>query len=157
MPETLADRYRRMPDERLLQLAHSDAAGLEPEALALLRAELEARGIDRGADAAIEIQTAALSEKDAERLAAAVRARPRPVCGSTEATLNAAEVATTMSYLRWTTYRRRLVLACPACIRHEARQSSIVSALFGWWAFPMGMVLTVRALIVNRRASRRRF
>ena len=45
MRTSLADRYRAMPEPKLLQIAIHEAGTLAPEAIPVLKAELAARGV----------------------------------------------------------------------------------------------------------------
>ena len=138
MPATLADRYRQMPDERLLQLALHEAAGLEPDAVKLLRAEIASRGLDLGVDRAIAAQTQELSLRDLEALVEGVRALPCPECGSTEAPLSAGYVATVFSALVITSCKKQAVVACPDCLGVEARRGALEVGDSGLVGFPVG-------------------
>lgn len=148
--DRLAERYRQMPDERLLQIALSEAAGLTPEALAVLDAELEARGIDPAVGLAVEAQTRTLSGRDVDLLVGAVQKMPCPECGRTERPLNGGVIATAKSFVLFTTFGQHTMVACPDCLAAEARRASLVTALLGWWGFPSGPIHTIKALSRNR-------
>lgn len=151
MPETPADRFRRMPDERLLQLAHHEAAGLEPLARDQLRAEMERRRLRVPA-----AQTADLTTADVDRLAADVRALPCLECGRTGVPLNAGDVSRTMSFLLFTTHTVETLVACPECLGRRAQSALITSVALGWWGLPWGPIRTVQSIAANVRTLRTR-
>ena len=146
MPESLADYYRRLPDERLLQIALHEAAGLSPEGMAALRAEVEHRGIAPSVLAAAEAQTRTLSSEEADLLVAAIQGRPCPSCGSGGRPLNGGRIADAKSLLFITMQDEHTAVACPDCLTKQARRAAIKTAALGWWAFPFGPIHTVRAI-----------
>ena len=149
MPETLADRYRRMPDDGLLNLARD--GGLDPLALDLLRAEITRRKLRPPVAA-----DADLSEADVDRLAAAVRALPCLECNRTDAPLNAGDVSKTMSFMLFTTHDRETLVACPSCLGRRARSALVTSLVLGWWGIPWGPIRTVQSIAANVRTLRGR-
>ena len=84
MATPLAERYRHMPEQRLLQIALHEAASFTPEALAVLRAELAARGVATWVDRAVQAQTRPLAPGEVDALVEAIRKWPCPECGSAE-------------------------------------------------------------------------
>lgn len=154
MSKQLAERYRQMPDERLLQIALHEAAGLTPEGLATLNAELHSRGIDPVVGRAVEAQTRLLSRRDVDQLVAAIQKRPCPECGRTDRPLNGGVVADAKSFVLFTTHDQHTVIACPDCLAGQAKRAAIVTALLGWWGFPFGPIQSVKSLRHDIRTIR---
>jgi hypothetical protein len=148
--ERLAERYRQMPDERLLQIALREAAGLTPEALRVLNGEVQARGIDPAVGLAVEAQTRTLSRRDVDLLVDAVQKRPCPECGQTARPLNGGLVATAKSFVVFTAFSQHTLVACPECLTAEAKRASLVTMALGWWGLPSGPIQSIKALSRNR-------
>lgn len=156
MSQALADRYRQMPDERLLQIALHEAAGLTPEAQAVLHAELESRGADPVVGRAVEAQTRTRTAREVEALVAAIRAQPCPECGQADRPLNGGEIAMAKSYILMSTTNRHTAIACPDCLARQARRAAITTAILGWWGLPFGPIYTIGALRRSLRTLRQR-
>ena len=145
-----------MPDERLLQIALQEAAGLTPKALAVLHAELDARGIDSAVGRAVTAQTRELSRRDVDALVAAIQKQPCPQCGRTDRPINGGEVADAKSFILFTTYDSHIAIACPDCLAAKAKRAALVTAALGWWGFPFGPIQSVKALRRDFRTIRQR-
>ena len=145
-----------MPDERLLQIALHEAAGLTPEALAVLRSEIEARGINPVVAHAVEAQTRTLSRRDVDVLVAAIQKQPCPECGQTDRPLNGGVVADAKSFVVFTTFDQRTAVACPDCLAAQAKRAAFITAAFGWWGIPSGPIQSVKALRRDLRTIRQR-
>lgn len=156
MPSSLADYYRQMPDERLLQIALHEADGLTPEALDVLHAELRSRVADPSVGHAVEAQTQTLSPHDVDVLVAAIQALPCPECGRTNRPTNAGEIADAKSFVFFTTYHAETGIACPDCLATRAKRAALVTGLLGWWGFPFGPIQSVKALRRDLRTMRQR-
>lgn len=156
MPSSIADRFRQMPSERLMQIAIHEADGLTPEAQDALDAELEARGADARVRNAVQAQRDALTDPDRDLLAAAIQRLPCPECGRAEAPINAGIVADAASFVLFTTDNREVVIACADCRGTRAKRAIWKTALFGWWGFPWGPIQSVRALRHDIRTLRQR-
>ena len=143
-----------MPDERLVQLALHEADGLTPQALGVLRAELERRGMSGALGSAVDAQLQVLSGRDIEGLVAAIQKQPCPACGSTDRPLNGGWIAEVKSALLFSVRHEEIDVACPDCLTKRAKRAAWLTVLFGWWAFPLGPVYTLSALRHNRRTIR---
>ena len=148
---TLRDHYQRLPDARLLRLATEDAARLRPEALALLQAELAARGLGPTAEKAIAAQLRVVSDEELLAYCQVLRAQPCPVCRSTARPLNATRThkVKVTSFIVLAIREEHLAIACPACLDDFNRAGSLASALLGWWCLPWGIIRTRQAIKAN--------
>lgn len=149
MTNKLREHYRQMPLERLLHIAVLEADGLTPEALQVLNAELEARGIDRSVEKAVVAQTQPLSRTEIEALVTAIRRLPCPRCGRNDRLLNGGEIAVARSFVVFTTYDCEMTIACPDCLVDQARKAKRVTALLGWWGIPSGPIRAIQAISCN--------
>jgi hypothetical protein len=151
--DELIQRYASLSDDRLLDLAVSEASGLTAEALEVLKAELHARGIGNQLRDAITIQTRPIAAPELEELVQRARTLPCPSCGSTGAMLNAATVGTVRSFLVMTSYEKSVVVGCPSCISSAADKADTVTAALGWWGLPFGPIHTLQAIALNAKAA----
>ncbi|RZK09751.1 MAG: hypothetical protein EOO56_29990, partial [Hymenobacter sp.] len=149
----LRENYRRFSDAKLLRIAAEDAAKLRPEALELLRQELATRGVAAVAARAIAARLRVVSEAEIAEYCGLIRSQPCPVCCSSTHLLNATITSKVMSFLVLTTWQKRLIIACPACLDERHRDASTTSALLGWWGFPWGIIRTIQALNFNRKMA----
>jgi hypothetical protein len=140
----LSESYKRMSDEELMSIASNDIKDLTPDAQEVLKEELVSRGMGNGIDSLIEIQTKEISAEKLDEYAKLIRERPCPICGKTEAKLNAVIIFTN-SY-------ENFVIACPACLKKQidnAQAGSLGLGLIG------GIGGTIKA--VNQIARLQKF
>jgi hypothetical protein len=150
----LKENYRRLPDAKLLRIASESATTLRPEALLLLKEELNARGLLADVEQAIEVQFRVVSEADIAAYCALLQAQPCPVCRSTAQPLNATLTSKVMSFLVLTTWKKQFAIACPTCLDKLHRDATTTSALLGWWGVPWGVLRTIQALIANSKMAK---
>jgi hypothetical protein len=152
MEPTIADlrnTYRRLPDDKLIRIASNDAGILRPEAVEILIREIKKRGLSENLITGIEIQREAFTYEDFEACCNLIRRQPCPDCGTRFQKLNATITAEVVSILVVTHHRKKLRIACPSCLDEANRKAMRKSALLGWWAFPWGIVETVKAIHFN--------
>ena len=56
---------------------------------------------------------------------------------------------TAFSWVIFTHWRHKSQLSCAQCGKKEIWKSAIFTALFGWWGFPFGLIVTPAQLIKN--------
>jgi len=151
--EELRKNYERYSDDQLIRIATTDASGLFPEAIQILREEIKRRGISENLLNGINIQRKEISELELLEYCEILRTQPCPVCGSGSSKLNATLVANVLSFVVMTNYEKKLLVACPDCLLKANRNAMIKSALFGWWGIPWGIVRTIQSLILNNKMS----
>lgn len=150
----LKANYQRLSDSKLMRIAVESATKLRPEALALLREELAARGLLATAEKAIEVQFTVVDEAGIAAYCALLQSQACPICCSTAQPLNATLTSKVMSFLVVTTWKKQLAIACPPCLDKLNRDANTASALLGWWGFPWGIIRTVQALISNGKMAK---
>ncbi|MCR5888191.1 hypothetical protein LRS06_10525 [Hymenobacter sp. J193] len=150
--DILRENYRKLSDAKLLSIATDDAVKLRPDALALLKAELQARGLAEAAQSSIEAQFKVLDEAGLHAYCAMIQEQPCPICQSSSQPLNATISYRVVSFIIMTTRKKEFAIACPPCLDALNRQATISSALLGWWGIPWGIIHTIRALIKNNAA-----
>jgi hypothetical protein len=151
--EVLRQRYARLADDDLLELALQGAESLTPEALEFLRSELRNRGLGQHIQEAMDAQIGDFTPDEHAALVERFRSLPCPLCGSSDVALNAFRVMVVRSYILATTYERSLVIGCPQCIQKAAAAAKRTTLRRGWWSL-LGVFRTAMALDMNNRALR---
>jgi hypothetical protein len=152
--EELLETYKSFSDEKLIRLATTEVDGLRPEAIQVMREEVKRRRLPDGLLNGIEIQTKEISSDKLLAYCELLRRQPCPVCNTESTKLNATMTVTVVSYLIMTSSENLLVFACPNCLTKSTKEAMIKTALFGWWGFPSGIYLTIKALFHNSKISR---
>jgi hypothetical protein len=151
--DELIRRYEGLSNDRLMDLAVSEASDLTTEALEVLNAELRARGLGELLEDVIAVQTTPVAAGELDDLVQRARRLPCPRCGSTAAMLNAATIGTARSFLVLTSYEKNVIVGCPSCISSAADKADTVTALLGWWGLPFGPIHTLQAMSLNAKAA----
>lgn len=152
--DDLRQRYARLADEDLLELALQGAETLTPEALELLRSEVRNRGLGQEVQGAIDAQLDDFTPAQHAELVDRFRRLACPLCGDKRGSLNAFTVTVVRSYVFVTYIESSLVIGCPECIRRTAAAANRRTMTLGWWGFPWGIIRTLGALSTNRKALR---
>src|SRR5258708_5825218 len=87
--DQLRKNYERFDDSKLIRIATEEAAGLRPEALALLVQILKERGLSEGIAKGIDVQFKKIDEKTLTAYCELLRGLPCPVCNLKNEKLNA--------------------------------------------------------------------
>jgi hypothetical protein len=137
--EELAEHYRHLEDERLIQIAIYEVRDLLPEAVDTLRAELRSRDLPRDLEGAIDIQSRDLTDVEVAELTGWLRASACPTCGETEAPLNACDIVNRKS-VGVSHTENIILLGCPSCLDKELRRESRGAIGSGCLSFPFGWI-----------------
>jgi len=151
--DDLKKNYKNFSDNELIRIATTDASGLRPEAIQVMQEEIKSRGLSIDLLKGIEVQRKAISESELVEYCELLRTQPCPVCGSTSSRLNATMTGNVVSFIVFTNYEKKLLVACPDCLAKANKNAMIKSALLGWWGFPWGIIKTIQALIFNNKLS----
>ena len=146
--EALRQHYENLPDEDIERLAYYETNDLMPEAVDILKSEIKRRGLSNKYNNAVESHLAGLGEEEKVQLLNRISTFPCPVCGSHER-LNASKLVLVKSYIIVTTVEKPLIIACPNCIRVNAKRILIKSLLLGWWGIPWGPIRTLWSIVDN--------
>ncbi|MGN8072744.1 hypothetical protein [Mucilaginibacter sp. 22184] len=153
--EQLAITYKNLPADKLIRLAVTDAAGLRPEALELLKAEIKGRGLDDGILRGIDVQLNHIDDSQLNNYLALVRNQACPTCGDQSQQLNAVLSTTVISAIIFTHYKKAFSIGCPTCLKRANQKATLKTALLGWWGLPWGIIRTPQALISNTKTNKR--
>jgi hypothetical protein len=149
--ESLRENYSLYSDEKLVQIASEEARRLRPEAVQVLGEEIRKRGLGDDYFTSIEAQRQELTPDNMEGYLDLLSSLPCPVCKSNSKKLNATIKGTVVSVLFYTQYEKKLIIACPKCLKAANNEGLYYSGFFGWWALPWGPIRTIQSLILNSK------
>jgi hypothetical protein len=152
--EELKKNYEGFDNNKLIRIATEEAAALRPEALAVLKEVLKARGLSEDVLRGADVQLEKIDENTLLAYAEILRNQPCPLCGSINEKLNATMVATVKSFVVMTNYRKELKIACPSCLDKQNDKATLNTALLGWWGIPWGIIRSVQALQLNSKMKK---
>jgi hypothetical protein len=152
--EKIKATYKNLPDDKLIQLAMTEATSLRPEALDALKAEIRYRGLDEAILRGTDAQFIEAGSTEFETYVDLIRSQPCPVCGSSTQPLNAVIIGTVKSFILLTQYKKKLMIACPTCLQQANQKGTTTTALLGWWGLPWGIIRTTQTLIKNMKTAK---
>lgn len=145
-------RYNNLSDEDIESIAKYKADGLIPEALDILKNEIQKRGLPEQLISTADILANGISEDEHLVLAKKISQLPCPHCNKNNTYLNAFNLMIVKSFIIFTITERPLVIGCPDCISGEAKSALIKSLLLGWWGLPFGPIQVLISIFKNIRA-----
>ena len=148
------ETYQRMTDEELIRIATQDAYGLTPEAMEIVKAEIQKRGLDQNIAKGVEAQNKTYTIEEVDSYCDIVSNLGCPSCGNTTEPLNATMTGEVMSFIFFTTYNKKLKVGCPHCLDKANNNALTKTALLGWWGFPWGVIRTPQAIALNLKSKR---
>lgn len=146
--------YQRMPDDELIRIATTDAHGLTPEAIAIVKEEIRKRGLNANIARGIEAQTKTYTIEDIDRYCDIICKLSCPTCGNDTQRLNATLTGEVISFVILTNYRTSIQLGCPGCLHKANNDALMKTVLLGWWGIPWGIIRTIHSIILNVRNKR---
>lgn len=151
----LRNNYERFSDEKLIRIATEEASELRPEAVELLKQIIAERGLSQDVLKGMSVQMNGVDDQTLQKYKELLRTVECPYCSSSAQKLNATMTATAVGLVIFSTYETELKIACPPCLDHQHKRAMIKSALLGLWAFPGGIIKTVKSLIFNRNMKKK--
>lgn len=148
------ERYRNMPDEELIWIATQNAGGLTQEAKEIVKAEIHKRGLNEAIYKGVEAQNKEYSIEEIDAYCDAVSILNCPCCGTSSERLNATMTAEAVSFILFTSFNRKIIVACPHCLNKANNNALIKTIVLGWWAIPWGIVRTIQAILLNLKSKR---
>lgn len=152
--EFVRDNYQRMSDDDLVRIATEDAAGLTPEAREIIKEEIEKRNLNRNIIKGVQAQNKELTGKEIDAYCKIVRNLDCPSCGTIHSKLNGTMTGEVISFILFTQYRKKIIVACPACLAKANNKALIMSATLGWWGIPWGVIRTVQSISQNLKSKK---
>lgn len=148
------ETYQRMSDEELIRIATQDAYGLTPEAMAVVKTEIQKRGLDPNIAKGMQAQNKTYTTEEVDGYCDIVSNLSCPTCGSTTEKLNATITGEVVSFILFTTYDKKIKVGCPHCLDKANNNALTKSAILGWWGFPWGIIRTLQAIALNLKRKR---
>lgn len=146
--------YERMTNDELIKITTKDAQGLRPEVFGIIEHEIKKRNLNPGLLNAAFAQNKDYKLEEVETYAEFLRALPCPDCGNTKDKLNGTICHTVKSFIFFTTYGTKPVIACPDCLNKANNSATLSTALLGWWGFPWGLLKTPLYIYRNQKAKK---
>lgn len=143
-----------MTNEELIRIATQDAYGLTPEAMEVVKSEIQKRGLDQNIALGVEAQNKSYTIEEVDAYCDIVSNLSCPSCGNTTARLNATITGEVMSFVFFTTYNKKIKVACPHCLDKANNNALTKTAILGWWGFPWGIIRTSQAIALNLKSKR---
>ena len=149
--QLVRERYQQMSDDEIVRVLTQDASGLTNEALEVVTEEIRRRNLDPNINRGVAAQQKTYTVGQIDAYCEIIRGLPCPVTGSTSEKLNATLTIDVVSYIFLTQYKKRIVVGSPAALDKANTNSTIRSALFGWWGIPWGLIRTPQAIFQNMK------
>lgn len=149
--QMVRERYERMSDEELVRTLTQDAVGLTPEAIEIVKAEMEKRKLPLTAEIlrGVEAQNREYSLEEIDAYCDVICNLGCPRCGDNTFRLNGTLTAEVISFVFFTQYKKYLKIACGNCLHQYNNSALTKTALLGWWGIPWGIIYSIRALHLN--------
>lgn len=147
--EQIRNNYAKMDDSKLERIAKFEIASLRPEVQPIVIEEIKKRGLDENLLSGIEAQTKELTEEEIYELVDKVKGLNCPNCGESNQGLAGGTIRKVRSFIIFTTYEKRPMIACRACVEKERKNQLIKNSLLGWWGIPWGFFYRTPQAIIN--------
>ena len=148
----LRAHYQNLHDEDIEHLANYEADQLTPEALAVLKEEIERRGLSNDFQNAADIQVRGVSDEEQKEIIRKISLLPCPFCAKKQNYLNAFKVMSVTSFIILSFVEKPTIIACPECISSLAKSALIKNLFLGWWGIPWGPIKTIHSIFLNWKA-----
>lgn len=152
--ELVRENYRKMSDQDLIRQLTQDARGLTVEAQEVVAEEVRKRNLDQNIIKGVEAQQKDFTTEELDEYCSIIQSFPCPVTGSTEEKLNGTFTSEVISFIFFSVYRKRLVIACPDVLDSAVNMALLKTCLLGWWGLPWGIIRTIQAISVNIKSKR---
>ena len=145
------ENYQKKTDAELIQAATTDAVGLTPEALEVVKEEILKRKLDTSVIKGLEAQNKTYTIEEVDKYCNIIRQLNCPTCGTSHTPLNATMTSEVMSFILVTKWSKKLRVACPNCLDRANESALTKTALLGWWGIPWGFIRSIQAIGQNVR------
>jgi hypothetical protein len=147
------ENYRKLTDAELIQAATTDAVGLTPEALEVVKEEIARRKLDSNIIKGLEAQNKIYSIEEIDTYCDIVRKLACPTCGASDKLLNGTMTSEVISFILFTQRSKKLKVACPDCLAKANNDALAKTAVLGWWSIPWGPIRTIQAIVHNLKSK----
>ncbi|MFA6059260.1 MAG: hypothetical protein WC756_13735 [Taibaiella sp.] len=140
-------------DEFVLKITQS-ASGLTPEALVVVKEEIERRKLPSNVLHGLEAQHRKYSNEELDLYCEIIRSLPCPISGLRNEKLNASLVAEALSFIVITNHKKYIAIGNPESLDKINNASLIRTLLLGWWGLPWGPIKTIQAMLINLNSKK---
>jgi hypothetical protein len=138
----IAKQIEKMGNSDLIRITTKEARGLRPEVLDLLEKEIIKRNLNSDIMKGVIAQAKKYPNAQLEIYAEKLRKIPCPICNQTHKKLNGTIAYTVKSFVFFSSFAKKPIIACPECLDRENNNSITSTLLLGWWGFPLGILKT---------------
>jgi len=152
----IRENYQKKTDAELIHAATTDAIGLTPEALEVVKEEIIKRKLDTSIIKGLEAQNKTYTIEEVDKYCNLIRQLDCPTCGISHTALNATMTSEVMSFILFTQYSKKLKVGCPNCLDKANENALTKTALLGWWGIPWGFIRSIQAIghnIKNKKTN----
>ncbi len=147
--DKIRENYAQMSDLKLERIAKSDIASLHPDVVPIVKEEIKKRGLDENLYRGIEAQTTEFTEEQVYAMRDKIKSLSCPKCGEHKDDLYGGIIRKVRSYIVFTSYQTKSLIACRSCVEGERKAQLIKNSLLGWWGFPWGLFIHTPHSIIN--------
>ncbi|THU38316.1 hypothetical protein FAM09_16705 [Niastella caeni] len=123
------ETYQRMSDDELTRIATQDASGLTPEAIAIVKAEINRRGLSQNITKGVEAQNKTYTPDEINKYCDIISKLSCPYCGSMTEKLNATMTGEVVSVIIFSNYHTSIKIGCPPCL-DKANNKALIRVCF---------------------------
>ena len=145
--EQIRKNYASFDDYKIEHMAKNEINSLDPDVVAILKDEIEKRGLDSNLNKGIEAQTKELTESEVNELKTKISKLTCPDCGQSRSPLIGTLIREVKSFIVFTHYKKTPLILCQACADKKRKNAMTTTVLLGWWGIPFGLFRTSHALI----------
>ena len=145
------ETYQKMSDDEITRILCTESQGLTFEALEIVKEEVIRRNLDPRIITSVEVQNKIHTLEEIDSYCNLIQDLPCPHSGSTDQKLNATVTIEVISFLLFTQYKEKIVIGCPRILDKANNNALTISAIFGWWGIPWGIIKTFKAIVGNNK------
>lgn len=138
----IAKHYEKMEDSDIVKIATQEARSLRPEVFGIIEKEITKRNLNPDILKGFIAQTKEYTISELETYAEKLRKIACPICNQTHKKLNGTIAYTVKSFVFFSSFGIKPIIACPECLDKENNNSISSTLLLGWWGFPWGILKT---------------
>lgn len=153
--EKIKQNYANLDDSKIIQIAQDEIASLHPDVVMILVDEIRERGLNPKLFQAIQAQLVPLTEADISQLLSRLTSLPCPDCGERSSPLIGKWIRKVQSFIVVTSSKNTPMIGCRNCTQKRWKNGLILTALVGWWGFPLGLIRTPYVLITGFKGKKK--
>ncbi len=153
--EKITINYAKFSDDKISEIANGDMSGFEPGVREIVYQEVQKRNLPENLLKVADAHQEEITDEEFGELLNIIEMCSCPSCGISNSKLKANLRRTVLSFIVFTTWSSYGYIACEACLSKERKKKLFLTALFGWWGFPMGLLRTPYSIVMYFIDSRK--